>query len=265
MNNKKTASTVRNSIISLNKGKVKTILKLTLAIFALTAWVAISFIASQYIILFILEHIFNLTSTHFEQPFWLAIYEFLNYALMITLTILVPAKILKKIKFTKTNRQELGLENLPTWIDIGLAPVGFIAYTILAAAIVAVFSTIFPWFDASEIQDTGFNNFANNLDKVIAFFALVVIAPIAEEIIFRGWLYGKLRQIIPQKISIPLSMLIVSILFGLVHLQWNVGVNVFCLSLILCAMREVTGTIYSGIFLHMLKNGIAFYLLYVIM
>ena len=89
--------------------------------------------------------------------------------------------------------------------------------------------------------------------------ALVFIAPIAEEIIMRGWLYGKLRSRLP----LPLAIVLTSILFGFLHGQWNVGVGVFALSLVLCSLREITGTIWSGILLHILSNGIAFYLLYI--
>ena len=86
--------------------------------------------------------------------------------------------------------------------------------------------------------------------------------------IFRGWLYGKLREKMSESMSeaasIVISSLLVSVLFGTIHMQWNVGLNVFALSLVMCGLREVTGTIYAGILLHMLKNGLAFYLLYVI-
>ena len=93
----------------------------------------------------------------------------------------------------------------------------------------------------------------------MAFISLVVVAPVAEELIFRGWLYGKLRAKIP---AIP-AMLVVSILFGIVHGQWNVGVTVFVMSIAMCTLREITGTIWGGILIHILKNGIAFYFLYV--
>ena len=100
------------------------------------------------------------------------------------------------------------------------------------------------------------------------FLTLVVMAPIAEEIIFRGWLYGKMRNALLHKIpevwGMVISTFIVSLMFGIVHLQWNVGVNVFALSVVLCALREITGTIYAGILTHMIKNGVAFFLLYVI-
>ena len=96
-------------------------------------------------------------------------------------------------------------------------------------------------------------------ERGIAFVMLAVLAPIVEEIIFRGWLYGKLRIKIPKWAAI----LVTSLLFGLVHLQWNVGITVFCMSVVNCLLREVTGTIYAGILVHILNNSIAFYLVYV--
>ena len=165
-------------------------------------------------------------------------------------------------------REELGLRDTPTWTDIGLAPVGFIVSLIIAAGLTAVFNA-FPWFDANEAQTLGFSNYlAPGFDRIVGFFTLVVIAPIAEEIIFRGWLYGKIRERLNGKLAdiwgIILSSLIVSVLFGIIHLQWNVGVTVFALSLVLCTLREITGTIYAGILTHMIKNGVAFYLIYVL-
>ena len=159
----------------------------------------------------------------------------------------------------QTNREELGLKGTPTWIDIGLAPVGFILYFLLATLLVGIFSR-FDWFDVTETQNVGYDNLYSAFDRIVAFIALVVIAPIAEEIIFRGWLYGKLRA----RLSLVPAIILVSALFGFLHGQWNVGINVFALSIILCLQREITGTIYSGIVLHMLKNGIAFSLLYLV-
>lgn len=199
-----------------------------------------------------------LGSEKLATPLWNTIFQATSYVAILFILIFIP-KFIKKLSSLKTDREELGLKNLPTWIDIGLAPVGFIVYFILASAIVQLFS-LFPWFNATEVQDVGFNNLVYPLDRLIAFFALVVVAPIAEELIFRGWLYGKLRN----RLSFIPAMLIVSVLFGILHGQWNVGVNVFALSLVLCSLREITGTAYSGIILHMLKNAIAFYLLYIV-
>lgn len=238
--------------------------KMCLVILALCAWVLISVIAAQVVVGNLL--ILILGVDELSKPVWTAVFSALVYLLAMALIIFIPPKLIKKINL-KTSRRELGLTETPTWTDIGLAPVGFVVSLILAAGLVAIFS-LFPWFDAEEAQDVGFNLFMSGGDKVIAFLTLVVAAPIAEEIIFRGWLYGKIREYlhirVPEKVGVGVSILVVSALFGLVHFQWNVGVNVFALSVVLCAMREITGTIYAGILTHMIKNGIAFYLLYVI-
>ena len=221
---------------------------------ALTVWVGVSVIAGQLIVGYPLAWILG---EQLKSPLWMTIYTALAYTVGLILCILIPAKISKKLR---TTREELGLTGLPTWTDLGLAPIGFIVYLIGAAIFTAIFS-IFPWFVLDQAQDTGFSNLFSAPDRIVAFISLAIIAPIAEEIIFRGWLYGKLRA----KLSMPTAMLLVSILFGVLHGQWNVGVNVFAMSLVLCGLREITGTIWSGIILHIIKNAIAFYLLYVIM
>lgn len=254
--------------------------KLLITIVLLCLWVAISVIAVQFVLGYLMILVLGLDN--FNQPIWTAVYSAVTYVLAMGLIIWVPPRIMAKWKkerritkkkslgmmaVSKMSRDELGLSDWPTWTDIGLGPVGFIVSTIFAAGLVGLFS-LFPWFDAEQAQNVGFNVYMSGSDRIIAFFTLVVVAPIAEEIIFRGWLYGKIREILHDKIAekwgILISILVVSVLFGIVHLQWNVGVNVFALSVVLCALREITGTIYAGILTHMIKNGVAFYLLYVI-
>ncbi|MBQ2637531.1 CPBP family intramembrane metalloprotease, partial [Candidatus Saccharibacteria bacterium] len=159
----------------------------------------------------------------------------------------------------KTNREELGLTSLPTFTDMGISVLGIIATFIVAGVVVTILSN-FPWFDAEQTQEIGYSTQIIGFDRVVAFLSLVVIAPIAEEIMFRGWLYGKLKK----HISVPLAVFLVSALFGFIHGQLNVGVTVGIMSVIMCLERELTGTIYAGILTHMLKNGIAFYLLFIV-
>ena len=118
---------------------------------------------------------------------------------------------------------------------------------------------LIPIIDLNQVQDVGFSALSSRYEYMLAFLALVVIAPIAEEVLFRGYLYGKLRQYVP----IWASVIVTSLLFALVHLQWNVAIDVFVLSVILCLLREKTGSISSSIIVHMIKNAIAFYFLFV--
>lgn len=241
-------------------------------------WVMASVIVAQLIVGYLMLWI--LGSETFLQPVPTAIYSALTYTLALALTVCIPPLVYKKWQKSRHDknpaakttsptitREEMGLRDWPTWTDIGLAPVGYIVSLLLAAGLVGIFS-MFPWFDAKQAQEVGFSYYLTGADRVIAFAVLVVIAPVIEELIFRGWLYGKVRgklsEIASNATSMVISALLVSLAFGIVHLQWNVGVDVFALSLVLCALREITGTIYAGILVHMLKNGVAFYLLYVL-
>ena len=163
------------------------------------------------------------------------------------------------LKRRRTTKQELGLSRLPTWKDIGLAPAGFVVYLVGSVVLLAVVSTLIPAIDMDQVQQNGFENIGHRYEYVLAFVTLVVIAPVAEEVLFRGYLYGKLRS----KVPVWVAILLVSGLFAAIHGQWNVAVDVFALSIVLCILRELTGSIWSGILLHMLKNGVAFYFLFV--
>ena len=185
------------------------------------------------------------------------IYSVVVYAVCMVLAIGSPWWVLKK----KTTRDELGLRGLPTWLDLLLAPVGLVVVMIVAGILTTIMVAILPSVDWQQAQEVGFHGLYDFGEHLLAFICLVIIAPVCEEIVFRGWLYGKLRVRLP---AAP-AMLIVSLLFGIMHGQWNVGVTVFAMSLGMCAMRELTGTIWSGVILHMIKNGIAFYALFVLM
>ncbi|MGB4762678.1 MAG: CPBP family intramembrane glutamic endopeptidase [Candidatus Saccharimonas sp.] len=156
-------------------------------------------------------------------------------------------------------RESIGLSRELRLSDIGLGAIGFLGYGLLAMVTLFLVSHV-PAFDVSEAQNVGVSSYLYGIELWIAFAVLVVIVPIAEELMFRGMLYGRLRQ---EGIGWWISALIVSVLFGLAHGQWNVGIDVFILSMVACALREFTGSIWAGVLVHVIKNLIAFSLLYI--
>lgn len=227
-------------------------------------WAGFSLIASQFIFAYLLNF---LVGQNLSRPFWLLIYYLISYASALALILFALPRFYRfcQKKRQKTpsssldiNRAELGLTGTPTFTDMGLAPIGYVVYALLANLLTAFFS-IFSWFDAEETQNLGFAYFITTADRVFAMLAVVFIAPIAEEIIMRGWLYGKLRS----RAGIFVAIFLTSLTFAFLHGQWNVAVVTFALSVVLCGLHEITGTIYSGIILHILVNGVAFYLRYV--
>ena len=88
----------------------------------------------------------------------------------------------------------------------------------------------------------------------------MVVAPISEELLFRGFLYGKLKS---RKLKPLFSAIVTSLLFGLVHGQLNVGIDTFILSMMMIYLLEKRQSLWVTIMLHMIKNGVAFLALFV--
>lgn len=146
----------------------------------------------------------------------------------------------------------------PTLGGIGVAVLAYVTYFVLFLITVLALSAFVPAFNADETQDVGFVG-AQGWQLVLAFIGLVIIAPISEEIFFRGFLYRGLRRSWPMW----LAAVGTSALFALAHGQWNVGVDVFILSLLLIFVYQKTGNLWLSIGMHATKNLIAFLFLFV--
>jgi membrane protease YdiL (CAAX protease family) len=223
----------------------------------LSVWVFAGFFAAQSIVIVAILGLrqAGVVFTSFNQ----VVISFILAATVYMLTIGIVIGLPKLIKHLRTTMDDIGLTRLPDWRDILMAPAGFVVYLLASSVLVYTAQQLFPHFDVTQAQDTGFSHLSNRYEYLLAFITLVVIAPVAEEILMRGYLYGKLRRLVP----FIAAALLTSIVFGVLHGQLNVGVDVFALSLVLCSLREVTGSIWAGILLHMMKNGLAFYLLFI--
>jgi membrane protease YdiL (CAAX protease family) len=223
----------------------------------LTLWVLVGFALAQVVLIAIIWVLttFGVSLAHVNESILNATLSACVYLLSLLVVLGVPW-LWKRRRISK---KDLGLQRLPSWLDIGLAPAGFVVYLVGSVVLLAVASTLVPGLDVDQIQQNGFENIGQRYEYIIAFVTLVVVAPLAEEVLFRGYLYGKLRS----KVPVWAAVLLVSILFAAIHGQWNVGLDVFALSVVLCTLREITGSIWSGVLLHTLKNGVAFYFLFI--
>lgn len=84
---------------------------------------------------------------------------------------------------------------------------------------------------------------------------IVVAAPFAEELCFRGMLFGGLRERLPK---IP-AALIAGTVFGLLHAFTGISAvpPLIAFGFIFCLLYEKTGSILPGMLLHLLNNSVA--------
>ncbi len=84
-------------------------------------------------------------------------------------------------------------------------------------------------------------------------FAAVVIAPVVEEIFFRGFLFTGLKK----RFSWTKAMFISSGLFALLHLRPLAIPPIFILGLVFAYLYQRSGSIWPAILIHGLVNGLA--------
>lgn len=107
------------------------------------------------------------------------------------------------------------------------------------------------------LQDVLFRLDTQGIGFVLTLIAAAVVAPIAEEIFFRGFLYGGLRG----RIGTLGAMLVSTLFFTALHLSLDQFIPIFVLGLFLAWLYEKTGSLYPGILLHLSNNAISLVLL----
>ena len=81
----------------------------------------------------------------------------------------------------------------------------------------------------------------------------VIGAPIAEEIIFRGYLYPVAKKYTSQWFAV----LFTGVLFGVVHLNLMGLPQLALIGILLAILYEVTGSLWVPIICHMAFNGMS--------
>ncbi|MGG5461159.1 CPBP family intramembrane glutamic endopeptidase [Clostridium sp. B9] len=87
-------------------------------------------------------------------------------------------------------------------------------------------------------------------DPILAFISVVILAPILEEVFFRGIIFNELAKYRQGAFPIILSGLV----FGLAHMQSIQSVYTFIMGIILGFVYSKTHSLKIVIFMHMLNN-----------
>ncbi len=152
----------------------------------------------------------------------------------------------------------------PVAADFGLRPTAAKKAVLLTAAALVCFYGVSALYER-VVNPGGEQDVVETLgvDRGIGYLLgaavlVVIIAPFAEEIFFRGFFYRALRN----RLSTAGAATIAAVVFGLVHFSGTDTVPLLpmlaFLGLLFCLLLEWTGSLYPGIALHAINNAIAF-------
>ena len=157
------------------------------------------------------------------------------------------------------HRKNKMVVNLPKDTSL-IIKFGGISFTLSLIALVAIFLSgiVFdPYLDllSDEIKSEYLNLFKHKG----LFIMTVLIAPVVEEIIFRGYVFNGLAMRYGTKKAIIYS----SLLFALIHFSLIQSPTTFVISLIITIAYIKSGySLSTAIFIHFVNNLISFYMTY---
>lgn len=93
---------------------------------------------------------------------------------------------------------------------------------------------------------------------IVGILVFGVVSPIAEELLFRGVIFGYLRRFLDLKLAIALS----AVIFGLYHMNTIQGVYGFLIGCIMAYAYEYFGEFTTAVFVHITSNVLAYCLSY---
>jgi membrane protease YdiL (CAAX protease family) len=165
------------------------------------------------------------------------------------------------VRSKRLNLSVIGLGRRPQTSDIAKAVGGFLVYYAILLAVGVLVNYLSPDLENQQ-QNLGFTNIQTGTENLLAFISLVILPPLGEETLIRGYLYSGLRKVWR---FLP-ALAVTSLMFGLAHLEfgnggplvWAAAIDTAILSIVLCYLREKSGALYAGILVHMMNNLIAF-------
>ncbi len=140
------------------------------------------------------------------------------------------------------------------WQGLRFGTLAFIANLIVQLLLYNLFETNIPSSNPilEEFQEEG------SLWAFTAmFFMACIIAPLVEELIFRGFLFGRLRQVL----SFPLAALLSAFIFSVIHFDPGATVSLVVVGIVFALAYEVHQSLWVNIVAHSVFNSITFIML----
>jgi hypothetical protein len=144
---------------------------------------------------------------------------------------------------------QFGLRSAPLKFTVQIAAMGALTYFLFSVAYQAI---VQPKNPQKVVQTLGADT--STLLLIVGAVVVIAVAPVCEELFFRGVLFKVLRQRLP----LWPAAIIDGVLFGFVHGSLVIVPVLACLGIVFCYVYERTGSLFPTIALHSLNNTIAY-------
>ncbi len=178
-----------------------------------------------------------------------------NKAMLITLVSDVLALVFLWIFFAARKKNILA----EVHVARGVPGLAYIPLAVGGACLAGLVGTVLSMLPIPESvwEEYGAQSSMIGGSGIMAVLASVIIAPLTEEVFFRGIVYTRLRRAMPPVVAMILS----SLVFGLLHGQLIWVCYAFVMGMALCAVFERTGSIRASFTVHLAFNAVGGYLL----
>ena len=128
-----------------------------------------------------------------------------------------------------------------------------LSYYFLAWPIILLWGIIIEFFKLNDFNDSNYSKMvveALNNNYFLIFFLAVILGPIFEEIIFRGYLF----KILKIRLNNFYAIILNSIFFGIIHYELSAIIPALILGISLSFIRLKTNNLIPSIIIHSLHN-----------
>ena len=197
------------------------------------------------------NQIFGSGATHIAKPDGI-LFGSLIYALAVALVVLFAVMHSKTtIKQLFSYKNATYKRSISRGVIYGIAAIPpVVIITVIMSMVIGDLGLV---AESQPVIDWLTNPETTFTTRIVIIFCAVVIAPVIEEVIFRGILFPAVLK----NNSFILAVLLVGCIFSLIHFHAPSFLSILMLNIFFCAGYASTGSLVTPIVMHMVFNGTA--------
>ena len=214
------------------------------------AWFAwVGFVAAMLGVITVVGTVAAIVGADGESPGFVVIATLGQGAVFVATAVWFAGRV------AKPKAWHFGLRATAFWPAVGWAALGIFSFYLVSAVYAGL---VQPDAEQDVVESLGGDE--GTFGLVIAGLMVIAVAPVVEEIFFRGFFYRALRSRFP----IVLAALMDGLLFGVIHFNFDGAEGLLILpplallGFIFCLVYEKTGSLYPVIGMHAFNNALAY-------